>query len=272
MGNWFSAQVNQQKQTTTNDIYQRSEQLCSASCSNIQSGNTIFLDGTTTGDIEFVQECEANAGCMMENAVDTVMEILQDIKQGNATEAGLFPNFGSVNLNLSDQELRNQVTQILNTVCSADIENSQTDNMLYARNSNTGNISFRQAGNAQANCVMSNVANANLNLKQQGDQNNRIAGLSLGGLLGLIIAIIIIAVIIGIIRKNTRGEGGLLGDQGNQDAARKDEQARAARQRQQQQQRGGQSNPNRRINYEKAGRNAQQFFQGAQQAYRSSSK
>ena len=214
-GNWFSAQVNQQKQTTTNDIYQRSEQICNAQCSQIQSGNTVFLDGSTTGDITFNQQCDVEASCMMNNAIDTVLEVLQDIKQGNATEASLFPNFGSVNLNLSDQELRNEVQQILETVCSADVEQQQGDNMVYARNSSTGDIGFFQQASARANCVMTNSASANLNLQQKGDQSNTIAGLGLGGIIGLVIVIVIILVIVNAFNRGSRRSGDRDDDRGS---------------------------------------------------------
>ena len=210
MGNFFSAQINDIKQTTTNDIYQKSEQFCTASCENIQSGNTIFLDGSTTGDIIFKQRCEANAGCMMDNSVETVLDILQDLKQTNATEAQLFGgiNFGSVNLNLSDQELRVEVEQILNTICTADIRNEQSDNMIYARNSSTGDIIFEQDGNATANCVMTNAANAQINLEQKGDQTNAITAGGVGGIIGLIIFIVILAIILGVVGKFAKQSGG----------------------------------------------------------------
>lgn len=200
--------MNSSRQTSVNDVYQKSDQICSASCTNIQSGNVIFIDGTTTGDIQFVQECEANAGCMMNNAVDSVMELLQDAKQKGELQASIFPNFGSISLNLSDQEIRTQVEQALNTVCSANIENQQTDNMIYARNSTTGDIGFRQNGNARANCVMTNSATARLNLQQKGDQQSTIGGIGFGGILGLAIVLIIIFAILGALGARKKGGGG----------------------------------------------------------------
>ena len=62
---------------------------------------------------------------MMNNAVDSVMTLLQDAKQKGELQASIFPNFGSISLNLSDQEIRTQVQQQLNTVCSANIEQQQ---------------------------------------------------------------------------------------------------------------------------------------------------
>lgn len=203
-GNWMSAGVNQIRQSATNEIYQSASSSCTANCSQIQSGNVIYLDGSRVGNITFDQQCTANAGCMMENAVDTVMQLIQDLKQGNTTEAGLFPNFGSINLNVSEQEIRNQVTQILETTCTANIEQSQTDNMVYARNSVTGDIGFKQGGNAAANCLMTNAASAKLNLQQRGDQNNTVSGGGFGAIIGLAIAIAIVMVIIRAVNKGKK--------------------------------------------------------------------
>lgn len=195
MGNVFNTNVNQNRQVLTTEIYQAAEAVCAATCENIQSGNTIFIDGSTTGNIVFDQTCTANAGCMMENAVESVITELQEIRQSGQLEAGLFPNFGNIQLNVSDQELRNQVTQILSSTCDSNSSNIQQDNLVYARNSTTGNIAFTQTGNAAADCQMANSANSILNVRQTGDQNNAISGWpSLGTLIG--IAVVIVAIVL----------------------------------------------------------------------------
>lgn len=190
----MTAQVNESKQTTLNEVYQQSEQVCSASCSNVQSGNTVFLDGSTTGDITFKQVCTASASCVMSNTVESVLDSLQELKQKNVTEANMFGggfNHMSVNLNLSDQELENRVKQILSTVCEANVDNLQSDNMVYARNSTTGNITFEQNGNAQADCLMTNMAIAKANLRQQADQgNSTVAGGTAALIMFALIAIV----------------------------------------------------------------------------------
>lgn len=142
---------------------------------------------------------------MMKNAVSDVVTSLQKEQQSNATEASLFPNFGSVNVSASTQELTNQVTQVLNTLCSANIDQVQTDIMIFAKDSSTGNISFVQNGNAVANCVMQNAAIAQLNSQQQGTQNNTIGGFGLGGIIGLVIVLAIILIVAGVAKKASRG-------------------------------------------------------------------
>lgn len=130
----------------------------------------------------------------MNNTVQSVLESLQSLKQKNATEANMFGggfNHMSMQLNLSDQELENRVKQIMNTLCNADVDNLQSDNMVYARNSTTGNITFEQNGNAQADCIMTNLAVAKANLQQQADQSNS----TVAGGTAAIIAFMIIAVV-----------------------------------------------------------------------------
>lgn len=208
MGNLLSAQVNENRQKTLNEVYQTSDQTCQATCVNIQSGNTVFLDGTVAGDITFTQSCEVEASCMMENTIEQVLESLQDAKQANATEASMFGggfNIGTVNLNLSDQEIENQVRQALNTVCRADINNLQENNMVYARNSVTGDITFEQSGNATADCYMANMAIAKANLSQANDQSNTTSA-TLGGFGAIIFIIIALAVGLWLFRSLNKGD------------------------------------------------------------------
>lgn len=210
MGNLFSAQVNQNTQKSMNEVYQSSSQSCTASCSDIQSGNVIFLDGTTSGDISFTQNCTANANCMMDQALQSLTDQLLTLKQGNQTEANLFGggiNFGSVNLNLSDQEIKNQVTQIMSSLCTADVNNVQNGNIVYARNSKTGKISFTQSGNANADCVMQNAATAKANLSASATQSNAVVAGGIGGIIGLVIFIIILAIILGIVSRSVNKMG-----------------------------------------------------------------
>lgn len=189
-------------------MYQKSSQACTASCENIQSGNVVFLDGTTSGDITFQQNCTADANCMMDQALKSVTDLLVELKQDNTTEATLFGggfNVGTVNLNQSDQDIKNQVQQIMESLCSADVTNVQNGNMVYARNSKTGNISFKQEGNAKADCVMQNSASAEASLKARATQSNATAA-SLGAFGGFILFAIVLAVILGILTRKRGGD------------------------------------------------------------------
>lgn len=179
-----------------------------SSCEQLQSGNVVFLDGTTSGDITFQQQCTANAKCLVDNNIQAVFDVAQELKQNNVTEASLFPNFGSINLNLADQEIRNQIESIISNSCTADVNQVQSNNMVYARNSSTGDISFLQEGNAVADCIISNAAIAEINMRQEGDQGNTISGSVLGGIIAAIIVIVIVVVIVRGATQAASGEQG----------------------------------------------------------------
>ena len=145
----------------------------------------------------------------MTAAIESVMDAIQILKQQNKTEASLLGggiNLGVVNLNLADQELRNQVKQVLETTCNASVDNIQDNNLVYVRNSTTGDIAFRQSGNARADCVMQNSAIAKANLNQQADQSNSTAA-SAGVLIGIIIAVIIAGIVLKAISKKNPDDG-----------------------------------------------------------------
>jgi hypothetical protein len=210
MGNLLTAGVNDSRQKLVNEVYQRAEQSCTATCENIQSGNVVFLDGTTTGDITFEQNCTADATCMMEQSLQSVADLLLELKQGNTTEASLFGgglNVGSVNLNLSEQDIENRVKQIMETLCSAEVSNVQNGNMVYARNSRTGNISFKQEGNAKADCVMQNAASALASLQAKNTQTNATAA-TIGSFGAFIVAAIVFAVVVSLLNKKKPGDQG----------------------------------------------------------------
>jgi hypothetical protein len=148
---------------------------------------------------------------MMTQSLQSVAEQLQTLKQGNQTEANLFGggfNIGTVNLNQSNQEIVNQVTQIMNAACSAESINVQNDVLVFARNSKTGNISFTQTGSANADCVMQNSATAIAKLQNDAKQSNANVAGGLGGMLGLIIVAIIIVAVIGAVSKAQKKGGG----------------------------------------------------------------
>ncbi|MFS8160356.1 MAG: hypothetical protein ACMG6E_09155 [Candidatus Roizmanbacteria bacterium] len=138
----------------------------------------------------------------------SLLTSLQEAKQANKTESSLFGgglNIGNVQLNGTDEEIATQAKQALNTVCSADVTNVQSNNLIYARNANTGNLGFKQDGNAEADCIITNSAIADYNIKQKGDQSNTTSAIG-GGIVGAIVLIIIIIVVIGAIMKFSKAQ------------------------------------------------------------------
>lgn len=203
----MTANLNNTAQEQLNQTYQEANQSCVASCSNVQSGNTVFLDGSSTGDITFDQTCTADASCTISTTLENLVAQLQASEQGNETTANLFGgiNHMALNSNVLNQSTTNQVKQIMNTICSADVDNLQSNNLIYARNSTTGNIAFTQNGNAQADCIMTNLAIAKADQTQRATQNNSVtAG---GTAFFIVIAIIVIALALVASRKKNPEQG-----------------------------------------------------------------
>jgi hypothetical protein len=196
-----STVVNTQKATT----FQQAQNTCTASCNQIQQGTTIILSNTTTGNITFDQQCTANANCYMTNAVDQAVTQFQEAQASGTASPALFPGI-QINTSVSTtvNDLQNDFTQILNNICSADINQVNYGTMIYATNSKTGDISFTQNGNATADCVMENSARIQLQMQQKGTATAA-AGSTIAGLASAIIAAVIIVVIIVAVISIVRG-------------------------------------------------------------------
>ena len=204
-GNIFSANVNVAKQEITNDLFTRIENNCNVKCEQSQVGNTIFLDGSTTGDITFNQRCPADITCSNKNSIDELLEQAQKLKQDNKVTVALLPNFGSINLNTSDAQIRTQIENVISNSCGASVTQNIQGNVVYARNSKTGDIGFVQGANVRANCFFSNSATAKLNMNQVGDQTNSVQGIGTAVIVGIII-IAIVVLIIGVVQHRPKEE------------------------------------------------------------------
>lgn len=206
MGVTASVSVASTVNTARNQTYQEANNVCSANCSQINTGTTIILNNTTAGNITFTQECEANASCYMKNALDSaVVAVQKAVAASNATPA-MFPGTSlNVSAATSVQDINNQLTQIMNNLCTADVQQETSDTMIYATDSTVGNIGFVQKGNATADCVMENAGRMKIQLQQQGNATAQ-AGTSTAAIVAIVIAIIIIAIAAAAARAAKRKE------------------------------------------------------------------
>jgi len=182
--------------------YQSSTNDCNAVCQDIISGVDIILNNTTTGNITFDQTCTADAGCSMQNAIDSTVSALQ-LATANATASSPILPIGfqvTVTKSSTTNDINTALTQELTNLCHADTSLTTTDVLIYATNSKTGDIGFLQNGDAHADCVMSNTAKINLSLEQKGTATAT-SGLDLGALVGLIMVVVIIIIVVGVIMK-----------------------------------------------------------------------
>lgn len=204
MGIAVSTDVATAVNTSRSTTFQQAQNTCTASCNQIQQGTTIILSNTTTGNITFDQQCTANANCYMTNAVDQAVVEFQKAQASGTASPALFPGI-QINTSVSTtvNDLTNDFTQILNNICTADINQVNYGTMIYATNSKTGDISFTQNGNATADCIMENTARLKLQMQQQGDATasagSTIAGLA-SAIIGVIIVVVIIVAVVSIVR------------------------------------------------------------------------
>jgi len=183
-----STTVNNARDTT----YQEANNSCTASCSQLNSGTTIVLNNTTAGNITFNQECTANASCYMQNALDSAVVAVQKATAATNATPSLFPGTSlNVSTSTSVQDITNQLTQIMNNLCTADVQQVTSDTTIYATNSTVGNIGFVQNGNATADCVMENAGRMRVQLQQEGTATAQ-AGTSSAVVMAIVVAIIII--------------------------------------------------------------------------------
>ena len=196
MGIAASASVSTVVQRAVTTTYQRAQNLCTANCSQLISGNVIVLDNTTAGDITFTQRCEADASCYMENSLDALVEAFQEAETVADAKPAFFPGI-QVNVSVAStvQEINNELTQIMENLCTADVDQNLQENIVYATDSDVGNIGFLQEGNASASCVMENVGRLTAQMRQDGSATAASGG-SYAGIIGAVITVVIIIVII----------------------------------------------------------------------------
>ncbi len=189
------------------ETVQIAQNFCTADCSQFIGGVDIILDGSTVGDITFSQTCEANASCMMTNALDQTVDLYQLAEADAEANLPILPiGFQAAFAEaLTTNDVETSMKQVLENHCSAEIDQVIQDVLIYATNSTTGDIGFIQDGNANAQCVMDNSGRIKLSVSQTG-KATATAGLSFAGIIALIIIIIIIVMVIAAVRKKMKDD------------------------------------------------------------------
>lgn len=212
MGAAVSTSTSSNIQNTVNNTYQSAKSACTADCNQTISGNTIVLTNSKAGNVNFTQKCTADASCYMTNAVDQAVAQYQAAKVSASASPALFPGI-QVNTSIASnkQDITNNLTQVLETICKADVNQTIQNNIIYATDSTLGNIGFTQEGNANAKCVMENSARLQLQIKQEGEVTAKAGGTS--SLIALIVAVVVVIIIIGIVMRAMKKNQGDSQDQ-----------------------------------------------------------
>lgn len=210
MGNAVNTNVNTTVQTNLNRITQTSIANCGANCTQLQSGNTVFLDNSTTGNIEFVQRCTMSADCQIKNSVQAAATAVQQAITNATAKPGWFiGNQINTNVNTTVQVAENVINQTLVSTCNTNANQTQTGNLVFARNSQTGNISFLQDTDTQLQCVLSNLAKGTAATTQKADTFAEAGGIGSAGIIGALLVIALIVIVLAVVTrvgKKTSGE------------------------------------------------------------------
>lgn len=209
MGTAVSTTVTNQVQNLVNTNFQSAQNSCTATCVNIQQGQVIVLNNTTAGNISFTQSCTADAKCYMTNALDATVAEYQKLNTNASAAPAFFPGI-QINTTVSSttQDITNQITQVMNNLCSGAVSNQQIGQIIYATDSTLQNISFVQSGNAKADCVMENTARLQLQMQQTGDLTAASGGSTslIAGIIALVIVVVIIIIVARALKKNTKDQ------------------------------------------------------------------
>lgn len=194
-------------------IFSESSETCNASCSANQSGNVVIIENSTIGgDAGFEESCTANATCIMEQQLDTQLSnILSAIaSQSNSSVQGIFGDIGSSGgFNVADvtQTIKNYITQMEESTCTASATFDQSNNLFYASNSDIAGFAGFQIGidtpaSANASCTMTNLSRIVVYNNAQSSTNQTNTQVSL---IGIIVIGIIICSLLGFILFFFRG-------------------------------------------------------------------
>ena len=178
-------------------------QTCLANVSNSLSDVTLILNGDF-GDVSIVQSAEADVNCIMDSNIDLIAQTLIDQAQDNLakTGVGILPITPlGFNISVSSQtnatdlgiELKNNIYQI----CSSTVEN-RIDNVLINIVGSADSVTVGQSGNANSECVLTNLAK--LDAQTQVNQSNQNTSGGRTSLLTVaIVFIIAVAIIIALV-------------------------------------------------------------------------
>ncbi len=210
-------QQNTAKETISvvNKMFQASSETCISNCSNITSGQTTIISGTTIGgNLDLTQQCSATASCVMNQQFDAqVKNLLKSVSlQHNTSKDGwLTPPWDSQSNNTQITEnTKNYYTQIMSSACSANSSNLSENEMTVLTNDKIGgNFFLGQKGSSISNCTMNNIGRAvayNKDIAKVSQSN--LAESSLAMILAIIVILIVMVVIFHLFaqKKNKKGK------------------------------------------------------------------
>lgn len=164
MGVSVSRMTNAITRSSTNEVVQRSENICIATCNNqIDNINVIVDERAKAGDINISQKCESNALCVMKTSLDSIaltqLEADQNLDASNPGAPFMLSR--SSTKNRVTESLRNTITQTISNVCDTSSSNIMNNLTFYIGNdATTGDINLTQEGVVTSACEIDSLASS----------------------------------------------------------------------------------------------------------------
>ncbi len=202
-------------QTISNSALNAVTESCNAQCSEIQSGNTVIIQGSSiSGSVIFDQSCTVAMECEINaNLSTTVANILASANGQTSVTANGFPDFNFNNVNESitaSQIITNTLTNLIDTTCSNSSNQIMTNNYTYVWDSSiAGSLQFDQTANVTNSCNL--TAQSSIQLSNMASMNNNQSSTILDTtalIIALVVVVIIIVVVIFIIGRFKKKGGG----------------------------------------------------------------
>ena len=199
MGSSINTAVNTEIQTSTNQIFQSSQNICQANCTAVNENINIVITDSTVGNINITNSCTASALCTMRSNLSAIStQQLQAVQQTEATNNGnswfTWPGYSiNTTTNYLQQTLENSYTQSISNVCAASASGLNENINVYVSGSTVAGIDIGNTVNASASCAIDNTVSASVT---QSEVSSQTATSTNGNVAVLIIAIIVIAIIV----------------------------------------------------------------------------
>jgi hypothetical protein len=200
MGGGQSNTVNLQ-QSITNNTVTSSSISCDATATTIQANNTIIvLDSEVGGSVGDISGVTVDASCTIGNSMSSAISnsLSAAVQQENTALNGIMGGIGnSSQSNLIDimQNVSNNTTVLMNSVCQATNTVDQSNNLVYVDGSTVGqNVGvINTGGTAYASCTINNLSKLQIYNQVQASATQTNKEISL---LSLIFIVILLCVVV----------------------------------------------------------------------------
>jgi len=163
-GSYNASQTNVNIQSMYNVTQYNNTILCNSECTNNINDVYILIENSNVGDINFDQQCNSEATCVLENDIAYINSIQQanSVYYSESSTKTAIPNttglstddvdiyIRSTNYNVQSTYVSNHIN--ISTLCRSTVNNVQESIYIIIKNSTTGNIDFVQKGNTVLSC------------------------------------------------------------------------------------------------------------------------